>query len=136
MLNKIIWTKTSDFKDYNQFEFELPCGYSIYTSEDIEISNKNFTKVNLGVRIYSEEPITLIFTKSILSNDFLIIDPIQIIVPKNASNLFLNVINPMSTEDYEQWLLPKGSLIATMIPVNTSFTNLLEVNKTTFEQYE
>ena len=88
------------------------------------------------MRIYSEEPITLIFTKSILSNDFLIIDPIQIIVPKNASNLFLNVINPMSTEDYEQWLLPKGSLIATMIPVNTSFTNLLEVNKNTFEQYE
>ena len=42
----------------------------------------------------------------------------------------------MSTEDYEQWLLPKGSLIATMIPVNTSFTNLLEVNKNTFEQYE
>jgi hypothetical protein len=135
MLNKIIWTKTSSFKDYNQFEFKLPCGYSIYTSEDINISNENYTKVNLGVRIYSEEPITLIFTKSILSNDFLIIDPIQIIVPNSASDLFLNVINPIQKKDYEKWVLPKGSLIATMIPVNTSFTNLLEVNNNTFKQY-
>lgn len=136
MLNKIIWTKTSKFKDYNQFEFKLPCGYSIYNCEDFEVSNVNLTKVNLGVSIYSEEPITLVFTKSILSNDFFIIDPLQIIVPKHSSNLFLNIINPNPIKDYENWNVPRGSLIATMVPFNTSFTNLFEVNNKLFEEYE
>lgn len=136
MLNKIIWTKTSQFKDYNQFEFELPCGYRVFNSEDIVITNTSPTKIDLGIKIYSEEPITLIYTKSILSNDFLIIDPIQIIIPKCSCNLFLNVINPFYEKDYDHWELKKGSLIATMIPVNTSFTNLLEVNNQVFTQYE
>lgn len=136
MLNKIIWTKTSKFKDFDQFRFELPAGYYIHSAEDIEIKYLEQAVINLGVSIYSEEPITLFFTKTIWNNSVFITDPVQIIVPKKATDLYLNIISLNPHKDFKKWTLAKGSFIATMVPFNTSFTNLFEVNNKMFEQYE
>lgn len=131
ILNKLYWTKNQVDKNYKQFGFDLPCGYYIYNIEEIIVKNNQATPVNLGVSIYSEEPITLLYTKTLLSNDFYIIDSFQIVPPKQPIDLFINVINP-SSDCSESWLIEKQSLIARMIVVNTSYTNLFEINLKNF----
>lgn len=131
ILNKLYWTKNQINKDYKQFSFDLPCGYYIYNIEEVVVKHNEPTLVNLGVSIYSEEPITLIYTKALLSNDFYIIDSVQIIPPKQSIDLFINVINP--NNDLTSWTITNQSLIARMVIVNTSYTNLFEINSKNFK---
>lgn len=135
MINKIIWTKSNTEIEYSQFDFSLPSGYKVYATEDIYISTKQVRSINLQVSIYSEKPITLLYTKALVCYDFDIIDPHQMIGAHYETPLFINVINPHYTEGDDEWLLKKGSLIANMIPIDSSYTNLFEVSNKVFKEY-
>jgi hypothetical protein len=135
MINKIIWTKSILDINYNQLDFALPSGYKIYTPTNTSISNKTYTCIKLGITIYTEEPITLVYTKAIHSFDFEIVNPLQLIPSKTSVELFLDLINPVYTEKEELWDIKAGSLIATMIPLLTSYNNLFEVSNKVFKNY-
>lgn len=134
-MNKIIWTKT--IKSVNeQLSFSLPTGYKIYTPNDVVILNTEPTIINLGVKIYSERPITLMYTKAITCADFLIIDSNQMIGAHQSTDLFITVINPDYKErSSKNWVIKKDSCIASMIPIDTSYTNLFEVSNSVYEKY-
>lgn len=134
-MNKIVWTKIIDTCAKNQLEFCMPTGYKVFTSEDIKIVSTNITKVDLGVSIYSEKPITLIYTKTILSHDFNIVDPVQMIGAYQKTPLYINVINPVYSANEDLWVLPSNSYIANMIPIDSSYTNLFEVSNRVFKTY-
>lgn len=134
-MNKIIWTKTIESVQ-EQLSFFLPNGYRIYTPEDILVSNTEPTTINLGVKIYSKFPITLMYTEIIISNDFVIIDKNQMIAANQPTDLFLTVINPNYNDGVcNNWTVKKDAYIANMIPIDTSYTNLFEVSNSVYEKY-
>jgi hypothetical protein len=136
MINKIIWTKNYPNIKYNQLEFNLPLGYKIFSIKDQSILNTQPSIIDLGISIYSENPLILLYSKAITSNDFSIIDCHQIIPAKCSTDLFLTVINP-NYKDIEErsWHLCKEAYLANMIPVDMSYTNLFEVSNSVYKTY-
>jgi hypothetical protein len=131
MINKLLWTRKEPRQKIRQFEFELPTGFKVFTIEELSVSKGHITSVDLGVKIKSIEPITLVFTPTIYSTDFCLINPVLIIPPKQEIDLNLLITNP--SYDNKFFELEKEFHIANMVVVNTSYTNLIELNNKQFE---
>lgn len=136
MINKIIWTKTNKEKTYNGLSFSLPSGYKITTIYDYLIYKDKTTAIDLGVSIYSEQPIVLMFSKALTAFDFYIIDCHQIIPAHTSTDLSISVINPFyKEEDNEPYLIKEQSYIANMIVMQSTYTNLFEVSNSVYKKY-
>ena len=135
MISKILFTKDPSIKNINQLDFEMPVGYKLYTPETIEVSPYWISTIDLQVSVFTDTPATFIFTPAIQSIDFRLIDPFQLIAPQVATPLKLNVVNPIPDGE-EAWELEAGSLVATLLVVETYTVNLFEVSNKVFKQYE
>lgn len=133
MIDNIIFTKDKTVK-LPQLEFEMPVGYKLYTPNNILVGTNFPSEIDFGVDIFSiEKPLTIIFTLSIQSKDIKIVNPIQMIAPKVSTRLKIGVINPNLKEVI--WELSEGSLIATIIILESYAVNLLEVNNNLYKEY-
>jgi hypothetical protein len=134
-MNKIIWTRTDDLCAKDQLEFCMPTGYKIFTTKAVNILSTNLTEIDLGLNIYSEKPITLLYTTTLLCDDFKIVNPTQMIAACTVTPLSLSVINPVYKDENNEWRLPANSYIANLIPIDSSYTNLFEVSNKVFNNY-
>lgn len=134
MIDKIIYTRDKEtLRIKDQLEFVMPVGYKLYTPEGVYVDNDSPSVIDFKIKVYSEKPITLLFTEAIHSTDFKIIDRVQMIAPLTATDLKITVINP--NPECQDWQVRPESLVATMVPVETVSINLFEMSNNKFEQY-
>lgn len=134
MIDKIIFTRdteTVELKD--QLSFEMPVGYKLYNPDSVYIKREGPTLIDFKIKLFSERPITLLFTEAIQSTDFKIIDKVQVIAINMSTDLSISVINPDANCD--DWELEAGSLVATLVPVETMPINLFEVSNKVYRKY-
>jgi hypothetical protein len=134
MINKILFTRDiSTISLKEQLEFVMPVGYKLFNPDPIYINHTEPTLINFKIKLFSEKPITLLFNEAIHSMDFKIIDRVQMIPPNMSTELTISIINPNSQS--KNWQLESGSLIATMVPVETVAINLFEVSNKVYKKY-
>jgi len=128
MINKIIFTKTISSHN-SQLEFCLPTGYKVYSPFSLTLSPNLITTLDLGVLLYSESPITLLYTLLPLLPLCSIVDSCQVVAPKQSTSLSLSLLStqPLTLDP----LFP----IANLVVLQTSFIDLFEVNSSVFKQY-
>lgn len=137
MIDKIIFTR--DIKTIflrEQLEFVMPVGYKLFNPDLVSLKYGDPTLIDFKVELFCKKPITLLFTEAIHSPDFRIIDRVQMVAPNVSTKLCISVINLNgSLNDPKNWELNIGSLVATMIPVETVAINLFEVSNKVYKQY-
>jgi len=133
MIDKIYFTKDDSLFNVPQLHFEMPVGYKLYAIEEVVVDCIHPHSVNFGVRVFSEQPSTVIYSPAIHSDDFRIVDPVQMLAPQRAALLNFAVVNPKRGD--QPWCIHQGSLIATMVVVQTYAVNLFEVSNKVFERY-
>ena len=134
MIDKIIFTRDKETLNLKeQLEFQMPIGYKLYAPDGVFVDRESPSVIDFKIKMFSEKPITLIFTEAIHSTDFKIIDRVQMLPPLMTTDLKISVINP--DRKSQDWTVGRGSLVATMVPVETVSINLFEVSNRVFRKY-
>ena len=134
MIDKIIFTRDKETLNLKeQLEFVMPVGYQLFTPDGVYVEHEKPKVIDFKVKVFSEKPVTFIFTEAIHSTDFKIIDRVQMIAPNVSTDLKITVINP--NPECQNWQVWPESLVATLVPVETVTVNLFEVSNKVYKKY-
>lgn len=134
MIDKIIWTKTaiSNLKS-PQLEFQDPTGYKIYSNKSYTLKPETVTEINLNIKLYTENAVTLFFNipNLVPDPDYSLVNTCFVLSAKSSFEMKFGLLNIKQTKI----TVSKNQFITNFIILNQNFINLFEVNSSEFEQY-